>query len=382
MKLVPWQRSPESVTRGHSQSIEHSGVHGLQVYLLLLLAVVAPPAHLTSQAPSGELIVQRVAHIQDPTGQTGVGRPSAFAMDSKGRLIMTDAFTGNILLSFDRRGTLLGKHGREGQGPGEFGFVQYLDLDERGNLRVWDIGNSRISILSPDFEFLGQRPLPVPISGTGAIPLGDSAFVINQATPTARGIGNPYHVIDKQGLTSRSFGSTDTTVRPDQSAVSFLRHLSPASGPRFWAGHVNSYTIELWDSQGRRYRSYTRTVPWFVAWIRARSPSPEGPQSRMSSLRRDAQGRLWVTFQVSDPDWESALRPSGREFGGYIPNPPQGFWDTIIEVLDENTGEVLASLRIDDLIIGIVDDRHMLSYGESPRGEPFVDLWEVDFRLR
>ena len=51
---------------------------------------------------------------------------------------------------FDSMGQLLGRWGRQGEGPGEFLAVTGLDVTESGDIRAWDALRRTVSLFSPD----------------------------------------------------------------------------------------------------------------------------------------------------------------------------------------------------------------------------------------
>jgi hypothetical protein len=122
-----------------------------------------------------------------------------------------------------------------------------------------------------------------------------------------------------------------------------------------------------------------RELDWFPA--RDERPpriTPEQPPvSRLAAFRRFADGRLGVLIHVRAADWQSAIRPSDGPFGGWIADPVDDVWDTVIEILDD-AGRSLGSGRVDQLLIGFADDVHVYAYSESASGEPRIDV----FRFR
>jgi len=56
---------------------------------------------------------------------------------------------GNLCIYiFSNEGKYIRRISRPGQGPGELGYPTYFDIDEQGDIYVYDSGNSRISIFS------------------------------------------------------------------------------------------------------------------------------------------------------------------------------------------------------------------------------------------
>jgi len=81
---------------------------------------------------------------------------------------------------------------------------------------------------------------------------------------------------------------------------------------------------------------------------------------------------------VADPDWKNALTAVGRLQGrtalGYT--TPDAYFDSIIEVIDPRTGELVASGRSPHAILFLLNKGMALSYRE-PDGVPYVDVWRL-----
>lgn len=74
-----------------------------------------------------------------------------------GDVFVADGYGQHRVHRFSASGERLGSWGREGTGPGEFGWpVHDVLLDSRGRLLVADRGNDRIQQFTPEGEYLGE----------------------------------------------------------------------------------------------------------------------------------------------------------------------------------------------------------------------------------
>jgi hypothetical protein len=351
----------------------------LSLLVAMSLGFGCLPISLFAQL-SERVEVRHVTRLVDAAGRAGVGLTSIFAMDRSHRLYLADAFTGASISVFDTTGALLKKFGGKGAGPGEFGFIQFMEFDASGRLHVFDITNGRRSIFSPELDLIETRPFPLAITHGGVVRLPDGSFVVNQPRTTAREIGKPVHVVDANGRIVRSMGEVDGPIRPDRSMQSFVRFLAPGGPGLIWVGHMNQYVLELLDSTGTVQRRFSRNVPWFSAWTRFQVPSLQNPPlARMAAITRDSADRVWVAVNAADENWRDAVKPSSGRFGGYRATPPQDYWDSVIEVIDGQSGRVQASLRLDSYVVAFVGDHYLISYGEQRDGEPFLELSKLEF---
>ena len=86
----------------------------------------------------------------EETSALSLRKPAGVAYDGKGRLIVSD--TGNHrLLVFDGQ-KLVGEIGKKGDGPGEFNEPAGITMDSQGRLIVCDSGNGRIQVFNLNFE--------------------------------------------------------------------------------------------------------------------------------------------------------------------------------------------------------------------------------------
>jgi sugar lactone lactonase YvrE len=83
------------------------------------------------------------------------GRPTGLSIDRQGRLLVPDTHYFRVLV-YSPQGELLQTiGGKEGHGPGEFGFVTDVAEDSQGNLYVSEYGEyDRIQKFTPDGKHL------------------------------------------------------------------------------------------------------------------------------------------------------------------------------------------------------------------------------------
>jgi len=93
--------------------------------------------------------------LNDPNGLWG---PRGIAVDSRGRVYITD--TGNKrVLVYDADGKYITQFGQVGMQPGQFDEPVGLALDSQGNIYVADTWNQRIQVFAPSADGLSYSPL-------------------------------------------------------------------------------------------------------------------------------------------------------------------------------------------------------------------------------
>lgn len=293
-----------------------------------------------------------------------------------GRFWYASNASGGQILVFDKDGSFLRFVGGRGRGSGEFLWIHEILARER-EVHVIDAATARWTILSPEFETRATWRLPRPPFATALV--ADSLLVASMRLPTRHGKGHPLHVIGPGKGVIRSFGADPGGDREDP-GLAGLRQVAPGNGDRFWAAHLTRYRVEAWSLEEERLVTFERDVEWFPPHDRGLEAHPEIPPAPwLAGIREDREGLLWVLVHVADDRWHAAVerRPDGAYRWA---SDRTGFQDTILEVLDPRTGEVLAQRRSDLALRGFIDDRHVAAYRESPGGVPRVEVWRVELR--
>jgi DNA-binding beta-propeller fold protein YncE len=93
------------------------------------------------------------------TPESKNGKPSGLSFDNEGNLLVADTHYFRMLV-YTPEGDLLPKRtigGKNGQGPGEFGFVTHAVQDRHGNYYIAEYGEyDRVQKFSPEGKFLLQ----------------------------------------------------------------------------------------------------------------------------------------------------------------------------------------------------------------------------------
>ncbi len=86
---------------------------------------------------------------------------------------------------------------------------------------------------------------------------------------------------------------------------------------------------------------------------------------------------------VSDREWEEALDTVRSIFGEAIAVPEggrNGYQDSVIEIIDLETHELLGSIRVDPYLRFISNDGYAASYRLDEVGRPFIDVWRFELQ--
>ena len=191
------------------------------------------------------------------------------ATDVKGRVYLLDMQLAEVKV-FAPDGGYLRTIGREGDGPGEFRSPTGLLIMPNGNLCVVQPSPARMSLFSPDGEYVGEFELPAPIAEgvhrVAKVRFRGGVFVFQRVT-TRMGQGfmeNVTRVLSfKIGDTATAeiaqfamrFDFAKMTIR-EKDANPFRWTLGPSG--RVYVNHGLDYTIEAWQPDGSIDRIITR----------------------------------------------------------------------------------------------------------------------------
>lgn len=291
-----------------------------------------------------------------------------------GRIYVAPGYQMGKLLAFEPDGTFIEQIGRQGQGPGEYGFVRHIvPVGER--VLVLDNVQRRITVLGPDYDVVDTWSVGSRARGVRDIDvLPDGRFAVAAVSWTPSGAGSPYHIFSNDFDRIRAFGGRGEVFRRD---ISWSGHRLTDVGPdgSIWGIPRSRWMVERWDTMGTLLEEFTRDVEWFRPHARNLSPDPdEPPPPLMKGVHADAAGRLWVVTQVADRDWAEAITTGGPH-GGRVDDSNR-FWDSIIQVIDVDRGVLLVSEKIDP-DIKLFGSREYAVYVEEA-GVPKLQIWRME----
>lgn len=138
---------------------------------------------------------------------TGIAVPSDGALAGDGGLIVTDLQAGQLTRLNDA-GEVVWRQGGKGDGPGEYRFLYRLTVDSAGRVHAYDLGGSRVSILSPDGEFVERIQLDLMFRQVDGIRvLSDGSYlIVGIAGLPGEFVRHSMHTFSASGEYTASFG--------------------------------------------------------------------------------------------------------------------------------------------------------------------------------
>lgn len=326
--------------------------------------------------------LKRVAQLGTDDGPGALGGTGTVARSPGGLFFVATARMLDEIKVFDSDGRFLRTIGRAGAGPGEFRHIWLLSAVDN-TLYAFDGDNDRVTTLRlPDGEIVSEQPWKWPARSVAI--LKSRSFVINADISIPALAGVPLHLLSSDGEIARSFGETEDLTRPDVGYAG-QRVLAASNDGNVWSAPRTSYVMTKWSPSGRVISTIDRDAAWFrphrntVSFTADRPPPPLVVQ-----MREDAWGRLWILSSVADESWQEGLefRPDHPDGPRYVPGNLHDYFDTVIEVVDTRTGELLASGRSDRYITRFADDEHVVSFAETAIGAPRIEVWRISLSPR
>jgi hypothetical protein len=288
-----------------------------------------------------------------------------------------------VLLVFEPNGKYRETIGRKGQGPGEYTAISQVFVLPGDSIRLDDTRNGRYTILSPEYRVVRTSPYPI-AHYLSTILFPDGFAVTTKTLRTPQEVGLPLHRVNPAGEIVRSFGADTPIYRTGMSNV-FKRFLAPSSAPgQFHAAQFQAYVVERWDTAGRKVGEIVRDADWFRPWTTQPKLTPDAPARNpvLFAIREDRQGRLWTFSEVPQADWKKHVHqspyregePTNWFIGGVTRNDGA---DTMVEVIDLASGQLLVSQRFDQMLWKMFEDGFVYSDGEDDVGNSYVDIWRI-----
>lgn len=310
------------------------------------------------------------------------GPPVATHMDNANRRWMAFAETGDIRI-FDEDGVLRSIRGRSGDGPGEFRQPGLFLPWQGDSVLVLDTRAQRVTILRPSGDGFGRS---VRLNGAfrDGVATAPPTAILMGRVGRAESLGFPLHRVDlgsRRAEIIASFGSEDpvhSPTRPERSA----RHVSVGrlgAGPALVLSHLVDYRVEFWSMDGTELLGVVEKRPeWFSETSQWSMGNPETPPPPLlDGAFLDEAGRLWVVARVPRADWADAwptYPPGTQEITSDQAPDASEVWRSVIEVIDVEAGDLVATRQMDTLVRLVGPTGELLTMGLDEEGEWTVEV--------
>jgi hypothetical protein len=281
-----------------------------------------------------------------------------------------------VVSVYDSTGTLLQRFSRKGEGPGEQMGTHHLLVTAGDTVRVFDNYLRRYTVFSPTYSYVRSASYPGQV--LGAVEWPDGSLVVNASFQGPTSAGLPLHRIDGSGRPVRSFGA-NVRSPPDPYGGVLMRGIAAGGPGQIWSVTPLRYEPILWSEDGK-VMELQRMARWFPPQVSPQSPGRgQRPTPWVGGVWHDGREHLWVVIQVPDANWRpppDSLIPRGER------GPPIEYdreYDTIIEVINIRTGQLLAMQRYSEMLTQLLPGGYITHYREDADGEPYLAIWQLRF---
>lgn len=325
-------------------------------------------------APTSEIVLAEAVQLRRPSEETDL-RPVVPSRSDGWYATLSMAPPGGGMAVFDAAGVFVRELRAQGRGPGEFERVQGVGFGPNDSLWVVEMFRAHLFTPPPALEFVRTIRFAQPFGG-GVRALG---FVSRAVFTSSDGMLPP-SLRDWDGVVRGRFGPSGK-VEDIDAEMGPLALVDPS---RAWKAHGKSYALSLFDSAGTLLRHLERTVDWFPPNVPIRGAlNAERPPARVSDLSVGADGRLWVLIRRAHPEWKATAPAGGPPIAPMAPNrlpssaSVNALVEVVLEVLDPDTGALLASRVLPGSYRGFVDAEHLAEVVEDDDGHITVRIWKL-----
>jgi hypothetical protein len=319
------------------------------------------------------IVLQRVAQLGRADDTVALSPRSQVARDSHGFFYAAPLLQDGVVAVFGPTGAFTSLIGRPGRGPGDLAGIRHIRIAPHDSLLVLEY--DRLSLFGPDGVFARTVPVPAGVLGFRFAVQADGRVVLNNYMPKH----SSFVVL---GPAVRTFGHS--IAGRDSDALQFL--LAALDSGRFAAVQQNyRYLVQVWDTAGVMRREFRRDPEWFPrsSYEERLGRTPRSPpSSRVLGAQADlVRRRLWITAVVPDRNWRVVapeVEPGHREVTGWFALKVSDYaraYDTVLEVLDLDTGKVIATQRFDAYVPYLIDAGLLYGPREDPSGMLVLDVW-------
>jgi hypothetical protein len=224
-----------------------------------------------------------------------------------------------------------------------FTLISGILPTDDGRILVYDTLDQSLSELGENLDVRSTRPFPY----RPALVLPDNRYLHADHIQTRERVGQPIHLLDRNGGLLRSFGADTDEYRADE-PLKHERVIAKSADGTIWSAAPGRYVLERWNpSTGGRQSQTIVGSPWFKESVR-RSRSHERPVPEIVSLW-EAGDFMWVLLRDADVNWRPPESPGERPFDI---SDLESARDFVLEAVSIQSGQVIATWRSDRAIWG------------------------------
>jgi hypothetical protein len=275
---------------------------------------------------------------------------------------VTSSYTPGVILVYDAAGRFLRTIGRSGGGPGELGGEPLLRVTPEDSLHV--VSNGRLTVF-PARSGAAARSwnYDVGVWGLTGMAGGITAAAL---APNAR--QETVRLYNPDGTRRASIYFEGLLQHRDQLA----QRVHASGDTLLLVSATGRYRIQAFDRDGRLRWTVDRQADWFPPYAR----QPRGAPVLTPSLPDivgawiESNRYLWVLLERPADDWRAVQVRGGTDALDF-----NALFGSQLEVIDLQSGRVLASRRLDWLRPAAERTPLVYTAGTASTGEVVFNVW-------
>lgn len=320
----------------------------------------------------------RSKSIGSPSDSVGIQFFSHLAVSPSGHYMVAPIGDGAQIGEYDTHGRLLRVIGGAGGAPGEYDLIRDVALGVADTAYILD--QHRLTILTPEREVLRSVAVPAGVRASRIALLAGDLIVLNDYGQGSKEFVIVDHMIE---LVAR-FASGLRHAAYDPEHMQFVLTRSTVDSG-FWAAKVVApFTAAHFASDGRELQRHSIEESWLESTA-DRMDGPQDPRTvrpapRIGDIWFDGSV-LWLSVLVPDAHWSP--RPSVGVGGSESsPMPSPGEWehiyDTVIAVMDTETGAIATTLRRDEVFAEFAGAGQIWALEEAEDGTLTIGVFQLE----
>jgi hypothetical protein len=248
-----------------------------------------------------------------------------------------------------------------------YGRIISLFVDPMGAVQAYDSTSGSLLTFDGKYHVKTKTELP----HHPVLPLGGDRFLVASHIPTPALVGQPFHVMSKDGNLVRSFGGDGSPFHSNDDLKNWRAVCLNPDGT-IWSIAAGGRLLERWDTAtGRRLSRVTVKSTWFRE--SSRSAGQDQVANPTITTIWAEEDLVWILYRVADPQWIPRRRPE-PELTAQGENMDLRF-DWVLEAVRSDTGSVVAMKSFDRILLRRAGSLAIASETASANRAGGVELW-------
>lgn len=328
-----------------------------------------------SATPSAEIALTEVVQLQRPSDETDLWMHVP-ARSGSWYATLTMAPPGRGVAVFDAAGAFVRELRAQGRGPGEFDGLHSVGFGPGDSLWAVEMFRAHLFTPPPALEFVRTITFAQPTSGR----VSPHGFLSRAIYTSNDGMLAP-SLRDWDGTVRARFGPSGKVDDIDAE----MGQLALIDASRAWKADGKSYALTLLNAAGAVLHRHERTVDWFPPNVPISGAfNAVRPPARIADLSVGADGRIWVLIRRAHPDWKPTAPAGGPPVAPISPrglpsaSSSNALFEVVLEVIDPDSGRLLASHVLPGSYRGFVDGQHITEVLDDDDGHITLRIWQMD----